>query len=209
MCIPNFRSLAQIFLKLWPIVKIQDGRRPPSWISWKLIQALFHDLSWLRKSHFKLNFTLIGSLVHKLRHFLYLPNVHGPYLAWDWKPEVDCRVIRLPVSILTSYSDFSGSYSYLKVSLKILSDDVLRTLVILPLERSLIRWKFLSPKWGVILRVLPQNGEWTLILVILTPKRHFLGPNDIFWGTPRKNPFTGLRWAVVEEPPPPKKKINK
>ena len=97
------------------------------------------------------NFTLIGSLVHKLRHFLYLPNVHGPYLAWDWKPEVDCRVIRLPVSILTSYSDFSGSYGFLKVSLKILSDDVLRTL---PLNWAVsYTTKISKSKIGVILRV--------------------------------------------------------
>ena len=104
------------------------------------------------------NLKFLAQTVQKLWHLLYLPSV-WPYLAWDMKPEVDCRVMRLPVSILTSYSDFSGSYSYLKVSLKILSDDVLRTL---PLERSHVRRKLTKISvqiGGAILRVFTPKWE--------------------------------------------------
>ena len=116
----------------------RNPRWPPSAILdlWKTLSRQF-SMSYPGSVSPISNVTIIGPLVQKLWHLLYLPSV-WPYLAWDMKPEVDCRVMRLPVSILTSYSDFSGSYSYLKVSLKILSDDVLRTL---PLERSHVRRK--------------------------------------------------------------------
>ena len=113
-----------------------------------LIRALFHVLTWLGKPHFKLHAN--PSISSKVMAFPVFAWCTFPCLAWDLKPEVDCRVIRLPLSILTSYLNFSGSYSYLKVSLKILSDDVLRTL---PLEPSHVRWKFQSPNLGAILRV--------------------------------------------------------
>jgi hypothetical protein len=52
MYIPNWKFLAQTVQKLWPIVEIQDDRRPPSWICGKPYPGIFPCPN-LAQSYFK------------------------------------------------------------------------------------------------------------------------------------------------------------
>jgi hypothetical protein len=47
-----------------------------------------------------------------------------------------------------------------------------------------------------------QNFFWNF----LTPERHFLGPNRVFWRIERENRFSGLGCTLIHEPKKKKKK---
>ncbi len=146
---------------------------------------------------------LIGPLLLKLWYFLYLPSVLG-FETGSGLPHYTTSGV-----YLTSYLNFLGPIPSWNCLLKY-SQTMFWGLYLLsgPTLDENLR-KFLVHIGGQFRGFLPQNWKWTLIPVILIPKRHFIVPNDIFWGTPRENTFTGSR--VVEESPPPKKKkkINK
>jgi len=52
------------------------------------------------------------------------------------------------------------------------------------------------PKW----RFFGNLRVYILIVVIMTPKRHILGRNDVFWRIFRKNPFRGVGCSELQEP---------